>query len=152
MESIFLCCPDIPQLVIPIKISMTEDSFQQRSYRNKGSYWLSRRHHCEVLWSQPRLGQPLRNICVTNDHEYVRPRFLTCIIWVRVVKCCEITCFHVFSSVLLCPLRFPHTIDVQFILAPISYIGDLCFDYFFCIYLPILVSSTMFMSDDVRVI
>jgi hypothetical protein len=67
-------------------------------------------------------------------------------------RCCwnvaKITCFHVFSSVLLCPLRFPRKIDVQFILAPICYIGDLCFDYFFCIYLPILVSNTMFMSDD----
>ena len=83
---------------------------------------------------------------------YVRPRFLTCLIWVRVSNCCEITCLHVFSSVLLCPLRFPRKIDVQFILAPICYIGDLCFDYVFCIYLPILVSSTMFMSDDVRVI
>ena len=52
------------------------------------------------------------------------PRFFTCL------SCsCQITCLYVFSSVLLCPPRFPRKNDVRFILTSI------CFVWEFMVYL-----------------
>ena len=45
MEYISLRWYDIPELVIPIRISLIEDCCQQGSYWTKGSYWLRWSHH-----------------------------------------------------------------------------------------------------------
>jgi hypothetical protein len=44
---------------------------KEASYWTKDFYWLCWSHHFEILRSLPRLGYPLFNICVTNDHGYV---------------------------------------------------------------------------------
>jgi hypothetical protein len=61
---------DIPELVVPIRISLIEGCCKQGSYWTKGSSWLSWSHH-KVLRSPPWLGWPLWDICVTNDYGYV---------------------------------------------------------------------------------
>ena len=41
----YLSWYDIPELVVPIRISFVEDYCKQGSYWTKGSYWLSWSHH-----------------------------------------------------------------------------------------------------------
>ena len=65
------------------------------------------------------------------------PFFFTCLS----CSCCQITCLYVFRSVLLCPPRFPRKNDVRFILTPII-----------CIYLRMMLSNTISISDNVRVV
>jgi hypothetical protein len=47
MEYISLSWYDIPDLVVPIRISLIEGCCQKGSYWTKGSYWLSWSHHFE---------------------------------------------------------------------------------------------------------
>ena len=70
MEYISLSWSDIPELVVPIMISLIEGWCYQGSYWTKGSLWLCLSIHFEILRSPPWLGLPLRSICVTNDHGY----------------------------------------------------------------------------------
>ena len=72
MEYISLRWYDIPDLVIPIKISLIEGCCQQGMYWTKGSFLVtlksSLRKHLRL---PPWLGWPLWNICVRNYHGYV---------------------------------------------------------------------------------
>ena len=47
---------------------------------------------------------------------------------------------------------FPRKNDVRMVFTPICFVGGSCFIDIICIYLRVLVSNTIFMSDDVRVI
>jgi hypothetical protein len=49
MEYIYLSWYDIPELVVPIRMSLMEGSCLQGSYWNKGSYWLNWSHHFEIV-------------------------------------------------------------------------------------------------------
>jgi hypothetical protein len=42
--------------------------------------------------------------------------------------------------------------DILFFLTPICLVAGSCFIYAICIYLRIVVSNTIFISDDVRVV
>ena len=67
MQYISLSWYDIPELVVPIRISLIEGCCKQWSYWSKVEVITS-----EILRSPPWLGWPLWNICVvTNDQEYV---------------------------------------------------------------------------------
>ena len=46
---IFLSWCDVPELGVPIRISLIEGCCLQGSYWNKGSYWLNWRHHFESV-------------------------------------------------------------------------------------------------------
>jgi len=48
--------------------------------------------------------------------------------------CCQITCLHVFSSMLWCKPQFPCKNDVLFIWTPIYFVGGSCFIYVICIF------------------
>ena len=78
--------------------------------------------------------------------------YVTCLTGVGVVQWCQIICLHVFISVLWCLFRFPQRNDVRFVLIPIFYVGCSCFLYVICIYLHILVSIRISISDDVRLV
>ena len=47
MEYIYLSWYDIPELVVPVKISLIEGCCYQESYLTKGCSWLSWSHHFE---------------------------------------------------------------------------------------------------------
>jgi len=66
--------------------------------------------------------------------------------FVRFILSNYIIYLHLFSSALWCLLRFLCKNDVRFVLTPICFVGNSC-----CIYLCILVSNTIFISDNVRV-
>jgi hypothetical protein len=72
-------------------------------------------------------------------------RFYTSLSGVRVV--------HAFSSILRYPVRFPCKNDVRFMCLDSHLLcGGFRFIYVNCIYLRILVSNTISISDDVRVV
>jgi hypothetical protein len=68
-----------------------------------------------------------------------------------VLTCYQITCLHIFSSVLSFLQRCPCENNVLFVFTPICYVGS-CFIYVICIYLRKLVSNAISISDDVRVV
>jgi hypothetical protein len=70
IECIYFILFDIPKLVFPIRIYLKEGCCYQWSCRTRGLCWISWSHHLENLGSSPSAGQPLRNICLTNDHGY----------------------------------------------------------------------------------
>ena len=55
---------------------------------------------------------------------------------------------YAFSSRLQCQLQFSCTNDLRFIFTSIYFVGVSCFIYVISIYLHILVSNTIFISDD----
>jgi len=63
----------------------------------------------------------------------------------------SIKCFHVFRSVLWWTLRFLSKNDVRFVFFPCC-VGSSCFINVICVYLRILVSNTISISDDVCVV
>jgi hypothetical protein len=72
MENIYISWYDIPELVVPIRISLMEECYQQGIYWTNDSVWLSWSHHFERFTvATMTLLLPLWNICVTNDHVYV---------------------------------------------------------------------------------
>jgi hypothetical protein len=72
MENISISWYHIPELVVPIRISLIEECCQQGIYWTNGSVWLSWSLHFESFTvATMTLFLPLWNICVTNDHEYV---------------------------------------------------------------------------------
>jgi hypothetical protein len=71
MENISISWYHIPELVVPIGISLIEECCQQGIYWTNGSVWLCWSHHFESFTvATMTLFLPLWNICVTNDHEY----------------------------------------------------------------------------------
>ena len=56
--------------------------------------------------------------------------------------CYAIICLYVPSSVLRCPLRFPHKYDVRFVFTSSCLLEDSCLIYVICVYLCIVVSDT----------
>ena len=72
MENISISWYDIPELVVPIRISLIEECCQQGIYWTNGSVWLSWSHYFESFTvATMTLFLPLWNNCVTNDHGYV---------------------------------------------------------------------------------
>ena len=71
MEYISLSSYEIPELVIPIRISLIEGCCLQGSYWTKGSSCKVEVITSKILRSPPWLGWPLWNICASNDHGYV---------------------------------------------------------------------------------
>jgi hypothetical protein len=72
MENISISWYHIPELVVPIGISLIEECCQQGIYWTNGSVWLCWSHHFESFTvATMTLFLPLWNICVTNDHGYV---------------------------------------------------------------------------------
>jgi hypothetical protein len=67
MEYTSLSWYDIPELVVPIRISLIEGCWIQGNDWLKGSSWLSWSHHFESFAVPPWHGRPLWNINVTND-------------------------------------------------------------------------------------
>jgi hypothetical protein len=61
---------DIPELVVPIRISLIEGCCYQESYWIKGSYWLSWSHHFESFTVATMTLLTVTE-SVTNDHGYV---------------------------------------------------------------------------------
>jgi hypothetical protein len=56
--------------------------------------------------------------------------------------CCPIMCLCILSSVLWCPLRFPHNNDVRFVFtSSCLYVGS-CLIYVICVCWRIVVSNT----------
>jgi hypothetical protein len=72
-------------------------------------------------------------------------------LWGSYCSCCKITYFGVYRSVLWSPLCFPRKNVVRFIATPMYFVVISCFIYIICIYLRILVSNTISISDDVRI-
>ena len=68
---------------------------------------------------------------------------------------CNVVKLHVFTFVVpCCDVRYDFRMkDVRSVFNPICYVGSSCFVYvFFYVYLRMLVSNTIFMSDEVRAI
>ena len=72
MENISISWYDIPELVVPISISLIEECCQQGIYWTNCSVWLNWSHHFESFTvATMTLFLPLWNNCVTNDHGYI---------------------------------------------------------------------------------
>ena len=72
MENISISWYHIPELVVPIRISLIEECCQQGIYWTNGFVWLSWSHYFECFTvATMTLLLPLWNICVTTDHGYV---------------------------------------------------------------------------------
>lgn len=65
-------------------------------------------------------------------------------------SCCsydQITCLHLFSSTVWCPLRYQRKIWCSFVFTPICFVGrSWFFVYVICIYKRVLVYNMMFVS------
>jgi hypothetical protein len=73
----------------------------------------------------------------------------------RVRSCClwsSIANIHILSSMVRCLLQFLCKNNIRFVCTAICFVGDSYYIYFIYIYLRILVSNTIFISNDVRVI
>ena len=60
--------------------------------------------------------------------------------------------WNVFDSVIWCMLRFLSKHYVWFVFTPTCFVGSSCFINVICIYLSTLVSNTISISDDIRVV
>ena len=58
--------------------------------------------------------------------------------------CCAIMCLYVLSSVLWCPLRFPHKNDVRFVFTSSCLLKDSCLIYIIYVCLRIVVSNALY--------
>ena len=79
-------------------------------------------------------------------------RFFIYLSGFRVVHVLKLHVFTFFVPVLLCSLRFPSKKLCSIRLVSQLFCRCSCFIYVICIYLRILVSNTISLSDDVRVV
>jgi hypothetical protein len=88
----------------------------------------------------------MRSICSIRNTEYrvlSKPRFwhVEFVLLFFLVLCCAIMFLYVLSSMLWCPLRFPHKNDLRFVFTSSCLCEPSCLIYVICVCLRIVVSN-----------